>query len=122
MSDSRARGIHFETLKKAIPPVLLKASAKRRAELRETRPVLPGWFTRASSDQQQALQHATETLHRRQNARDALFDKIQSIETFAKICWNLSCTNSTRVSMPTTPGCACTRRKASVFSGSRAKR
>lgn len=84
MSDSRARGIHFETLKKAIPPVLLKASAKRRAELRETRPVLPGWFTKASSDQQQALQHATETLHRRQNARDALFDKIQSIETFAK--------------------------------------
>lgn len=84
MSDSRARGIHFETLKKAIPPVLIKASAKRRAELREIRPVLPAWFTKASSDQQQTLRDATEALHLRQNQRDALFDKIQSIDSFAK--------------------------------------
>jgi hypothetical protein len=84
MSDSGARGIHFETLKKAIPHVLIKASAKRRAELRETRAVLPSWFTKASSNQKQELKNATEALHLRQNQRDALFDKIQSIETFAK--------------------------------------
>ena len=84
MFDSRARGIHFETLKKAIPAVLIKASAKRRAELRETRAQLPGWFTRASNTQQQTLKLAIEALHLRQNERDALFDKVQSIEIFAK--------------------------------------
>lgn len=84
MSDSGARGIHFETLKKAIPHVLIKASAKRRAELRETPPVLPAWFTKASSGQQQTLKDATEALHLRLNQRDALFDKIESIDSFAK--------------------------------------
>ena len=84
MFDSRARGIHFETLKKAIPPVLIKASAKRRAELRETRAQLPGWFTKASNTQPQTLKLAIEALHLRQNERDALFDKVQSIEIFAK--------------------------------------
>lgn len=84
MFDSHARGIHFETLKKAIPPVLIKASAKRRAELRETRALLPDWFTKATSSQQQTLKLAIEALHLRQNERDALFDKVQSIETFAK--------------------------------------
>lgn len=84
MSDSRARGIHFETLKKAIPHVLIKASAKRRAELREIRPILPVWFAKASADKQTLLKPAIEALHLRQNERDALFDKIQSIETFAK--------------------------------------
>ncbi|MFJ2430039.1 NEL-type E3 ubiquitin ligase domain-containing protein [Pseudomonas sp. NPDC087804] len=84
MSDSGAQGIHFETLKKAIPSVLIKASAKRRAELRETPSVLPNWFTKATSHQKDDLKAVTEALHLRQNERDALFDKIQDIETFAK--------------------------------------
>ncbi|WP_166225552.1 NEL-type E3 ubiquitin ligase domain-containing protein [Pseudomonas atagonensis] len=76
--------IHFQTVKNAIPPALLKASASRRAALKSIKPTLPDWYTQASDDQRAQLKSYTDTLHRLHNERDALFNKIRSIEDFAK--------------------------------------
>ncbi|WP_130903555.1 DUF6543 domain-containing protein [Pseudomonas sp. Sample_22] len=78
------KSIHYELVKKAVPPWLLNASAARIQELKNVALAIPDWNRNASAAAHDSLKNEIERHWHAQNDVDKALSSLQDVYAFAK--------------------------------------
>lgn len=81
---SNDKGIHFDLIKKIIPGCLIGASPARRKVLKDTKPDLPDWYEKCSTEEQEQLKQLLEADCHAQNEWEKFLGDVQDINAYAK--------------------------------------
>jgi hypothetical protein len=82
--EKNDKGIHFDFIKNSIPACLVGAPPARRKALKDTRPDLPQWYEKCSTEEQAELKNLVEADCHAQNQWDKVLKDVQDITTYAK--------------------------------------
>lgn len=81
---SNDKGIHFDLIKNIIPGCLIGASPVRRKMLKDTKPDLPDWYEKCSTEEQEQLKQLLEADCHAQNEWEKFLGDVQDINAYAK--------------------------------------
>lgn len=81
---SNDKGIHFDLIKNIIPGCLIGASPARRKVLKDTKPDLPDWYEKCSTEEQEQLKQLLEADCHAQNEWEKFLGDVQDINAYAK--------------------------------------
>lgn len=82
--ESNDKGIHFDLIKNIIPGCLIGASPVRRKVLKDTKPDLPDWYEKCSTEEQKQLKQLLEADCHAQNEWEKFLGDVQNITAYAK--------------------------------------
>lgn len=84
IQPSATDSIHGPFLETAVPQWLIGASAQRKAEFKQARPLMPAWYARATARQRQVLHASFRSSFRAQMRLDKTMSGFKDIDAFAR--------------------------------------
>ncbi len=82
--ESNDKGIHFDLIKNIIPGCLIGASPVRRKVLKDTKPDLPDWYEKCSTEEREQLKQLLEADCHAQNEWEKFLGDVRDITAYAK--------------------------------------